>query len=110
MEGNAHRGSLRQGALAPFGAFGDGLENAAHAGHIVAFVRLIAQQFQAEGHRVFAGSVREFVNERLHDEALGIGSRRTQGAGLQGQRHGRHMNGEIGYEVGRELRGIDAGR
>src|ERR1035438_10516572 len=69
-------GARRAGLVLHFG-FGGGLHHA---------LSWFGKQVQTELHGVFAGGVRQFVEEGLHDETLRVGARRTQRTGLQADR------------------------
>ena len=83
VERDAEPGAFPQGTRAPTGFFPYELENAAHALGVEGAARgrwscvgrvqrRDVEEREAEIERVFAGGVREFINERLHDEGESV--------------------------------------
>ena len=65
----------------------------------------LAQQTQPKGHRIFAGPIRQLVDEGLKDEAQRVRARRAQGPGRHAELDHRLAVFEMRHELRREFVG-----
>src|SRR5579864_1778856 len=127
VERYAHGGIFRQCASTPAGFFRDEFQYAAHAlgikqkcrrsrltarGRWCAVESRICEQRQPELHGIDTRGVREFIDERLHDERDPIAARSAHRAGWHTKRHNRTVRRKVRNEARREFvrRNLRAGR
>ena len=104
---HAHGRGLGVLPLRPAGPLRDRAQHARHPLGAETILRRLAarhrQQVEAELQRIFAGGVRQFIDERLIDPRDGVAARSAEGAGGHTQRDQRGMNREVRHEAVRKF-------